>query len=226
VDGIKFGIVLSIMGLLGVSSCRMSTTAEYAAFGDSVTWGYGGLPGGWVLQLEGKSGMEIINLGNPGETSAGGVDRIDEALLVAPSANTVIIAHGGNDWVSAFRSAPCNQSCSSDSVSEKYDQAGDNLMAIYRKVAATGRRAVFSTYWPTAPAACKEYSEDQFALYQEHLRRLNREISDVAARTGSLVMRLDELTEIADRPENFFDCLHPNEDGYALIAEFWLPLFE
>ena len=67
------------LALLALSACNVQPTAELAAFGDSVTWGYGDLPGGWVRQLEDKSGYRIANLGVPGERADGGAGRIDSA---------------------------------------------------------------------------------------------------------------------------------------------------
>ena len=222
-DGIKFGKLLSIASIIiASSSCSLSATAKIAAFGDSVTWGYGGLPGGWVLKLEGKSGIEINNLAVPGETSEQGAKRIKNALLTVPSVRTVIVMHGGNDWVRAFRTSPCDTHCTSDAVESKYENLGKNLLKIHSEITKSGRSVIFSTYWPSSSGACTQYTAKQFDMYQEHMHHLNQELIKAAKTTGSPIMRLDTLSEIAKRKENFFDCLHPNDSGYEIIANKWM----
>jgi lysophospholipase L1-like esterase len=204
------------------TSCRFSADAELAAFGDSVTWGYGNTPGGWVLKLEGRTGRPIANLGNPGELSGDGVERLKDALLLVPSASRVLLLHGGNNWVQAFRKGPCSQECWPEAVDDKYEQVGQDLRDMRRIIHDSGRTVTFATYWPSSPDACAMYSSDEFKRYQGHLARLNTEIIEVAAEGGDGIVRLDQLTEIATRGDNYFDCLHPNSDGYGLIARAWL----
>src|SRR5439155_14928502 len=90
---------------LGASSCA----APVAAVGDSVTWGWGGAPGGWVTELSALTGIPIANLGVPGERAAAAADRMDGplGLWLAPFARTVLILHGGNDAVAIFANGPC-----------------------------------------------------------------------------------------------------------------------
>lgn len=67
------------------------------AFGDSLVHGTGSSGGGFVKMLEQDIGRPIRNLGVPGDTTADGLDRIDEALDLDPG--VVILLLGGNDFL-------------------------------------------------------------------------------------------------------------------------------
>lgn len=71
------------------------------AFGDSLTQGYGLVPeDGFVPQLAGWLGeqgvpVRIINAGQSGDTTAGGLSRV--AWTLTPDVDGMIVALGGND---------------------------------------------------------------------------------------------------------------------------------
>ena len=72
-----------------------------AAFGDSLTQGFGLVPNdGFVPQLENwltanGADVTLINAGVSGDTTAGGLSRIEWTLT--PEVDAIIIALGGND---------------------------------------------------------------------------------------------------------------------------------
>lgn len=74
---------------------------EVLAFGDSLTQGYGLMPGeGLVPQLQGwlatqGTEVQVVNAGVSGDTTAGGRARIDWSLT--PGIDAVIVELGGND---------------------------------------------------------------------------------------------------------------------------------
>lgn len=199
-------------------ACNVNPRAEVAAFGDSVTWGYGDLPGGWVRHLEQRSGYTIANLGVPGERADGAAGRIRDALRTVPRAKVVLVLHGGNDWVKAFRSDWCNKSCEPEAVDGKYDAIGAYLRKVRRAIAAAGRKPVFLTYWPDAPGKCPKYDAATWVLYQRHRERLNAEIVETAAEHGDAVVDLGDLQDFG-ADGDFFDCLHPSAQGYEKIAD-------
>jgi len=72
--------------------------ARIAAFGDSLTAGTGVEPGqAWPAQLEEILGMPVDNRGRAGDTTASGLDRLDEVLETKP--RLVIVGLGGNDFL-------------------------------------------------------------------------------------------------------------------------------
>ena len=215
-----FGLYLG--SLILFFGCGIAPTAPLAAFGDSVTFGYGGLPGGWVNALELKSGYSISDLGVPGEKSGAGAARISDALTIVPGTKVVLILHGGNDWVGIFRGGECNSGCDPSATEDAYVAVGRRLADMATEAQRQGRRVVFATYWPSSPVACGNYTPEHFALYQAHLARLNAETVRVAAACNTEVVRLDDLSAIATDPTNFFDCLHPARKGYEMIADRWL----
>jgi acyl-CoA thioesterase-1 len=67
------------------------------AFGDSLVAGNGSTEGhDFVSQLSLKSGLQIINKGEPGDTTRDGLKRIDE-VLAQYDPKLVILLLGGND---------------------------------------------------------------------------------------------------------------------------------
>lgn len=215
-------VMVVMMGLL-VGGCAFSPSARVAAFGDSVTWGYGGKPGGWVEELEDRWGHPIANLGVPGETIDDAADRIDSRLGLgqAPSARVVLVLHGGNDMNRAFQRSPCSRECDPSLVDEKYEEIGEHLERIRDVAENHDRLVVFATYWPASPEACSHLEPPKFAAFQAAIDRLNAEIVERAEAAGAPVVRLDELP-LDEDPANYYDCLHPSGKGYAIIAERWL----
>jgi len=216
---------LPFVALPLLSGCFPSQSLV-AAFGDSVTWGYGGSPGGWVSDLEKRTDEPIANLGVPGETSAEAEDRVSGpfGLALAPQAEIVLLLHGGNDMNQAFHRSPCSLTCDPHDipeVDEKYVRIGNHLRSIAKK-ADKGRKVVFATYWPPNPIACPDYSAEEFAGFQMAIQRINEEIVAVAAEKGHFVVRLDDIPEYDLDPRNYYDCLHPSGEGYEKIATRWL----
>jgi len=75
-----------------------STGVSIVAFGDSLVAGTGSTPGNDFVSLVAKGINEpIINMGVPGETSAMGLERIDEVISKNPK--LVFVLFGGNDFL-------------------------------------------------------------------------------------------------------------------------------
>lgn len=84
-----------------VATPAISEPVTIAALGDSLTQGYGLVPDqGFVPRLEGwlrEQGAEValINAGVSGDTTSGGLARVDWTLT--PDVDGLIVALGGND---------------------------------------------------------------------------------------------------------------------------------
>src|SRR5687767_3098777 len=73
-----------------------SADGPWVAFGDSLTEGYGASPGNDYPTLLSKHlGIEIRNHGKSGETSEGGLQRVEEVAALKP--RVVLLCFGGND---------------------------------------------------------------------------------------------------------------------------------
>lgn len=210
--------------LLSLTSCLPVPSARVAAFGDSVTFGYGGRPGGWVKELQRMWHHPICDLGVPGELARQGASRIGgpAGLALDPAAEVVLLLHGGNDMNRAFMRAPCSRNCDPSLVDGKFQAIGTNLRKMRSVAARRHRRVVFATYWPPSPDACSKYDAAEFATFQAFVARLDQEIVSVAAEHGDPVVRLDDLTDLPLDPKNYYDCLHPSGQGYHRIAQRWM----
>ncbi|TDT75529.1 acyl-CoA thioesterase-1 [Litoreibacter halocynthiae] len=185
-----------------LASPAMAEPVTIAALGDSLTQGYG-LPAedGFVPQLQAwltaqGADVTLVNAGVSGDTTAGGLSRIDWTLT--PEVDAVIVALGGND---VLRGLPP-------------EQAKSNLDAILAKIEERGLPVLLagidapSNYGP-------DYEAEFEAIY-----------TDLAAKHDALLIPnfLESLTRIDDRAmvmrEHMqSDGIHPDASGVALIVE-------
>ncbi len=172
-----------------------------AALGDSLTAGYGLPPeDGFVPQLQtwlSAAGTEavVLNAGVSGDTTQGGLSRVDWTLT--PDVDALIVALGGNDLLRGLDPALSRQ----------------NLDGILK--AAAGRGIPVLLVGMEAPGNFgPDYKAAFDAIYPE-----------LAAQYGTVFYKgfLDALTSLPDRQAAFAaymqaDGLHPNREGVALIV--------
>jgi len=97
-------LIAAILAILTTQAAQAEDTFTIVAFGDSLTRGYG-LPEdeGFVPQLQawlnanGGEHIVVLNAGVSGDTTAGGLARIDWTLT--DEVDAVIVALGGNDML-------------------------------------------------------------------------------------------------------------------------------
>jgi acyl-CoA thioesterase-1 len=128
----------------------MAEPVTILALGDSLTQGYG-LPeeAGLVPQLEGwlrarGAEVELVNAGVSGDTTAGGLSRVDWSLT--EEIDGVIVALGGNDLL---RGLPIN------TVEANLEQIIDKIEAKNLPILLVGYRAT-ANYGPEYKAAFDE----------------------------------------------------------------------
>jgi len=189
--------------LIGLgTSAAVAEDCRIAVLGDSLAAGYG-LPAEAAfparleeaLQANGFD-CEVINAGVSGDTSAGGLARLDWTLAEQPS--HVIIELGGNDGLRALPP----------------EELEANLDAILTRLAAEDIPALLTGMLPP-PNLGREYGEDFSAVFPRLAER-----HDVPL----YPFFLDGVA--AEPDLNQPDGIHPNTAGVEVIVEGILPTVE
>ena len=172
---------------------------KVVALGTSLTAGYGlEQAEGFVSQLqsaldaEGVSAM-IENAGVSGDTSAGGLARLDWSLN--DDVDAVIVELGSNDALRGFEP----------------QQTRENLTAILEALKERGR-AVLLSFMLAPPNLGEEYGEEFASIYP-----------DLAAEYDVLFYPFFLEGVAAEASLNQADGIHPNRDGVAVIVEAITP---
>ena len=157
---------------------------EWVAFGDSLTQGYGAEEGGdYPNQLTKRLRLKIRNLGIPGNTTADGLARLDQATQLQP--RVVLLCLGGND---ALRSVPAEQTFANlGTMIDRFHQGGSFVVLL-------GVRSV--------------------GLSDKNAKRF-----DQLAKSKRVLLVPNILDGILFTPALMADEVHPNDKGYARIAE-------
>jgi len=193
----RFALLVLLLAVVCGWSATAATagTSKILAFGDSLTAGFG-LPSeqGFPAQLEkrlraGGIDVQVINGGQSGDTTAGGLARLDWSLADKP--DLVILELGANDMLRAI--PPASVRANLDKLIGKIKESGAKLLL-------TGMQA--------SPNWGKKYEEEFNPIYPE-LARLHG-VALYPFFLEGVVMKLE-----FNQP----DGLHPNARGVALIVE-------
>ncbi|TQM94001.1 arylesterase [Roseinatronobacter monicus] len=189
-----------------VAGSSVATAAEtpirLVALGDSLTQGYG-LPTdeGFVPQLQAwldAQGVEVevINAGVSGDTTAGGLARMDWTL--DEPVDAMLIALGGNDLLRGLNPASSKENLSG--ILARLEREG--IPAILAGLPAPGN------YGPEFQLAFERMYVDLAGMYDVPLYpNFMQPMTDKA----------DEGVSFADLMQD--DHIHPNAEGVALIVE-------
>lgn len=165
------------------------------ALGDSLTAGFGVAPDeAFPARLEERLRREgyayrVVNAGVSGDTSAGGLRRVEWVLRAKP--DVVIVALGANDGLRGQSVAALR----------------DNLEAIVRRLQAGGARVLLAGM-RMPPNYGAAFTEEFAAAYR-----------GVARRTGVPLVPFLLDGVAAEPRLNLGDGIHPNPDGHRVIAD-------
>ena len=205
--------VTKVLGLLlaGTLASAVSAADEaprphtYMAFGDSITEGAGSSDElGYRPRLEAalrdRFGQAlVINEGTPAADSRRGQRTIAAALRRHRPAATLILL-GTNDW---------------DDTPREPASTANALRRIVREVKAHGSRPYLATIPPTNTG----FDANVPPARNEWVARTNVLIRELARDEGAVLVDLHAAFVSAGAPAALFaDGVHPNDAGYAVIA--------
>ncbi|WP_124111409.1 arylesterase [Palleronia sp. THAF1] len=186
-------------GLVGAAQAEVTV----AALGDSLTQGYGLVQSeGFVPQLQAwlrdqGADVTVVNAGVSGDTTAGGLSRVDWTLT--PDVDAMIVALGGNDLLRGID--PANSKANLNGILAAADEAGVPVLMIGME--APGNYGA-------------DYKEAFDGMYGELAAEW-----DVALAEASFLGTLMEIEDRAAASARYMqsDGIHPNAEGVALIVE-------
>lgn len=193
-----------IVGLAGLSAAEPTTTGTVAPrtiifFGDSLTAGYGldnpaaeAFPALIQKKIDAAHlAWRTVNAGSSGETTAGGLRRVD--WILRQRADIFVLALGGNDGLRGINPA----------VSRL------NLQGIIDKVRAKNPATkIILAGMQMPPNLGADYTHDFAVMYPE-LAKKNR--------TTLVPFLLEGVGLVAELNQR--DGIHPTPEGHAVIAE-------
>ncbi len=193
---------IAIPAKLDIGSNRPNV---YMAFGDSITngdgstdgSGYRGLLATGLRRHFGKS--KVLDQGLSGSRTGKGKDRIGASLADARPAYTVIL-YGTNDW----NDANCKNDTGCPTVA--------NLTSIVQQAFSSDSLPVLATIPPSNPDRNPPERNAWVAKTNETLRALAYSQGFLLADVHKAFMAEPSLASL------FYDHVHPNDAGYAIIA--------
>jgi len=195
-------LVAAFVATLLVASPAAAADRVIVAFGDSLTAGLGVTPEeSYPARLQAKLRAEgypyrVVNAGSSGDTTAGGLRRVDWALKNKP--DIVIVALGANDALRAQNLASVRQNL--DAIVARFQKAGARVLLVGMEV---------------PPNYGAQYAADFRKIYV-----------DVAQKRGVAFMPflLDGVG--GKPSLNQADGIHPTAEGYGIVADHLWPYLQ
>ncbi|MEQ8357567.1 MAG: arylesterase [Kiloniellaceae bacterium] len=189
-------MLFAVLGSVpAAAAAAAAAPVRLMAYGDSLTHGYG-LPAGETFpeQLEAALRAEgldvtVINAGNSGDTTAGGLARLDWALADDPDA--VLLELGANDGLRGLDPAA----------------TFDNLDAIMARFTAEGLPVLIAGML-APPNLGREYGEAFDAIYPRLAKKYEAPFYPFFLDGVAMEPALNQA-----------DGIHPNAEGVAEIVE-------
>jgi len=192
---------LALAGLLAAPLPVWAESLTVAALGDSLTQGYGLPPeDGFVPQLQAwlraqGEDVTVVNAGVSGDTTAGGLSRVDWTLGGDPDG--MIVALGGNDLLRGIDPAESRRNL--QGILAAADRAGVPVLLVGMRAPGNygpDYKAAFDAMYP-------ELAQAHDTVYAESFLAPLEEIEDRARARRDLIQP---------------DGIHPNAAGVALIV--------
>ena len=198
----RFLVASALVSVLAFAGTVHAAERIVVAFGDSLTAGLGVMPDdSYPAQLQARLRAEgyayrVVNAGASGDTTAGGLRRVDWALKNKP--DIVIVALGAND---ALRG-------------QDLASVRSNLDGIVARFQKAGARVLM---------AGMEMPPNYGARYTAEFRRL---YVDVARKRGSAFMPFLLDGVAGNPRLNQPDGIHPTAEGYRIVVDHLWPHLE
>ncbi len=163
----KLWVAMVINLLLGSQSWAAANTI--AAFGDSLFSGYGlAAEDSFPAQLERRLKADgydvtIINNGVTGETTAGGVGRVDQ--VVAQKPDIILVEFGANDLLQRVQPAEVRKNL--ETIMSRIKQANIRMMLIGMKAPFTAGPAYADAYNALFPELATTYGAGFYPFFLE-----------------------------------------------------------
>ena len=192
----------ALAATLAIAGPAHAAEPVIVAFGDSLTAGFGVTPeDSYPARLQAKLRAEgfayrVVNAGSSGDTTAGGLRRVDWALKNKPE--VVIVALGAND---AMRG-------------QDLGSVRANLDAIVARFQKAGARVL---------VAGMEVPPNYGARYATDFRRLYRDVA-LKRKAAFMPFLLDGVA--GNPKLNQPDGIHPTADGYRVVVDHLWPYVE
>jgi acyl-CoA thioesterase I len=185
-----FLILLTACGADLPKQSALPAGSKVLILGDSLSYGTGAKQGeDYPTLLAQSTGWDIINAGIPGDTTAGGLTRI-ESLIQEHQPNLLIVELGGNDFLQRMPA--------------KTTEA--NLKAILAKAKVSNTKTLLLAIPEFSPLMAAVGNLSDHPMY---IRIAEETETPVASEVFSGV--LSDRTLKADQ-------VHPNSQGYAQVA--------
>lgn len=188
---------LLTISLLTTYFFSQSSTKTIVFFGDSITAGYGiPIENAFPAIIQQKIDNErlkyrVVNAGLSGETTAGGLNRVDWILRSKP--DVFVLELGGNDGLRGL----------------SLEESEKNLKAIIKKVREANPNAkVILAGMQIPPNLGQDYTAKFKSLFPTISKEMNTEFIPFL------------LEGVGGDPKlNLSDGIHPNQKGHEIVAE-------
>lgn len=188
---------IALFSLLNLLPMSQDQPKRIVFFGDSITAGYGipiesAFPALIQKKIEEADlDYQVINAGLSGETTAGGLNRIDWILRSKP--DVFVLELGGNDGLRGL----------------SMEESEKNLKAMIDKVRRANPKAeIILAGMQIPPNLGQEYTSKFKSLFPDVAKEMNTKLIPFL------------LEGVGGDPKlNLSDGIHPNQKGHEIVAE-------